>query len=380
MNYRPFIAAMLVLVCLPAMVFSQNAAGPAIGSQVKDFALVDQFGKEQKLSALLADGPVALVVLRSAGWCSRCKDQLVHLQSNLEAINATGLQVVGLSYDETPVLKDFSNLKGIEFSLLADPKSKLIEQLGVINTTRKKGTVRYRVAYPMTILIKGDRKVAAIIKGGADGKLHSSQQLIDAWMAEKPPEPKKKSMGFVKVFGNQFVVDGQPITFKGVAIADPSKVLKDGRWSKKHFEQIKDWGANVVRVPVHPALMRKHGRKNYFKLLDDAVRWCNELEVYVIIDWHSIGNLRAQRFEDAQYVTSERETLEFWDTISKRFAGNPTVAFYEIFNEPTIYNGQTGAKLGTCTWAQWKAIVEKNIDVIYTNCLLYTSPSPRDRG
>ena len=346
-----------MLVCLPAIVLAQNAAGPAIGSQVKDFSLVDQFGKEQKLSVLLADGPVAIVVLRSAGWCSRCKDQLVQLQKNMRAIDKAGLQVVGLSYDEAQILKDFSTLKGIEFPLLADPKSKVIGQLGLINRTRKKGTVRYRVAYPMTILIKDDRRVAAVIKGDADGTLDSSKQLMDAWMVEKPPEPEIKSMSFVKVFGNQFVVDGKPITFKGVAIAAPSKILKDGRWGKKHFEQIKDWGANIVRVPVHPALLRKHGRENYLELLDDAVRWCSELEIYVIIDWHSIGNLRARRFEAPEYVTNEQETGEFWDTISKRYAGNATVAFYEIFNEPTIYNGLTGAKLG---------------------CLLYTSPSPRD--
>jgi len=367
MNYRTLIAAMLVFVCLRAIAFAQNAAGPVIGSQVKDFSLVDQFGKEQKLSTLLADGPVALVVLRSAGWCSRCKDQVVQLQSDLKTIKAAGLQVVGLSYDEAQTLKDFSDLKGIEFSLLADPKSELIEQLGVIDKTRKAGTVRYRVAYPMTILISGDREVTAVVKGVTDDKFHTLQQLINTWKSKKPPEFKRKPLGFVKVLGSQFVVDGKPIAFKGVAIAAPSKVLKDGRWNKKHFEQIKDWGANVVRIPVHPALMRKHGNEDYLKLLDDAVRWCSELDVYVIIDWHSIGNLRTQKFEAAEYVTSEQETLEFWDTISKRFAGNPTVAFYEIFNEPTIYNGLTGAKLGTCTWAQWKTIVEKNIDVIYAN-------------
>ena len=189
MNYRTLIAATLVLVCLPAIVLAQNAAGPAIGSQVKDFSLVDQFGKEQKLSVLLADGPVAIVVLRSAGWCSRCKDQLVQLQKNMRAIDKAGLQVVGLSYDEAQILKDFSTLKGIEFPLLADPKSKVIGQLGLINRTRKKGTVRYRVAYPMTILIKDDRRVAAVIKDDADGTLDSSKQLMDAWMVEKPPEP-----------------------------------------------------------------------------------------------------------------------------------------------------------------------------------------------
>ena len=291
------------------------------------------------------------------------------MQSELNSIETSGLQVVGLSYDQLPVIKQFASQEGIEFPLLADPKSRVIEQLGVVNTTRKKGTIRYRVAYPLTILINRDSKVAAVIADSDKATLSNSQQLIDAWTAVKPVEKKeRKSMSFVKVSKNQFVVDsGKRITFKGVAIAAPSKVLKDGRWNKEHFEVIKSWGANVVRIPVHPALLRKHGRENYLKQLDDAVRWCGELEIYVIVDWHSIGNLRTEKFEAAKYVTNERETLEFWDAISKRFAGNPTVAFYEIFNEPTIYNGLSGAKLGTCSWAQWKAIVEKNIDVIYAN-------------
>ena len=369
MKLHLLVVAILAVTAFPLIGMAQNPAGPKVGSRVKDFSLVDQFGKQQKLSELLTDKPVALVVLRSVGWSTHCKDQLVQLQSELKSIEASGLKVVGLSYDKAQVLKDFTSFERIKFTLLADPGSRVIEQLGIINNTRQKATIRYRVAYPLTILIDRDSTVAAVVKGRDQATLPKAQQLIDAWTAVKPVEVKEeKSKSFVRVSKNQFVTDdGKRITFKGVAIAAPSKVVKDGRWNKEHFETIKSWGANLVRIPVHPARLRKHGRENYLKLLDDAVRWCSELEMYVIIDWHSIGNLRTKKFEAAEYITSERETLEFWDTISKRFAGNPTVAFYEIFNEPTIYNGSSGAKLGTCSWAQWKAIVEKNIDVIYAN-------------
>jgi len=327
MKLHLLVVAILAVTAFPLIGMAQNPAGPKVGSRVKDFSLVDQFGKQQKLSELLTDKPVALVVLRSVGWSTHCKDQLVQLQSELKSIEASGLKVVGLSYDKAQVLKDFTSFE------------------------------RYRVAYPLTILIDRDSTVAAVVKGRDQATLPKAQQLIDAWTAVKPVEVKEeKSKSFVRVSKNQFVTDdGKRITFKGVAIAAPSKVVKDGRWNKEHFETIKSWGANLVRIPVHPARLRKHGRENYLKLLDDAVRWCSELEMYVIIDWHSIGNLRTKKFEAAEYITSERETLEFWDTISKRFAGNPTVAFYEIFNEPTIYNGSSGAKLGTCSWAQWKA-------------------------
>jgi len=85
--------------------------------------------------------------------------------------------------------------------------------------------------------------------------------------------------------------------------------------------------------------------------------------MHVIIDWHSIGNLRTEKFEAPEYRTSFKETVEFWSVISERYAGNPTIAFYEIYNEPSLNNGD----FGTCTWEQWKEMVEKCIDVIYAN-------------
>jgi endoglucanase len=36
------------------------------------------------------------------------------------------------------------------------------------------------------------------------------------------------------------------------------------------------------------------------------------------------------------------ETFNFWRTMAAHFKGNHTVAFFELFNEPTIYRGQLG--------------------------------------
>ena len=70
-----------------------------------------------------------------------------------------------------------------------------------------------------------------------------------------------------------------------------------------------------------------------------------------------------EMYQTDMYETSQRETLYFWKSVSKYFAGHPTVAFYEVFNEPTVFNGT----LGKCSWAEWKAIVEDIIDVIYAH-------------
>jgi endoglucanase len=173
-----------------------------------------------------------------------------------------------------------------------------------------------------------------------------------------------KPLDFIHVEGNKFVNEkGNPIIFRGVNISDPDKIQKDGHWTKKHFEVIKQWGANIIRVPVHPVAWRQRGKEEYFKLLDQAVIWASELELYLIIEWHSIGNLKTGLFQHQMYDTTKQETLSFWRSVAYRYKNVPTIAFYEIFNEPTTYNGQ----LGRMTWAEWKKINEEIIQIIFAH-------------
>lgn len=168
----------------------------------------------------------------------------------------------------------------------------------------------------------------------------------------------------ISVKGNNFVTpDGKPFIFRGLNIADPDNLVAKGHWNKAFFQEIKNWGANVVRFPIHPRTWQKQGKVNYLKLLDEGVNWARELGIYVIIDWHTIGNLRTEMYQADGYETTRKETYEFWRTMAKQYKGNNTVAFFELFNEPTTYNGQ----LGTCSWADWKAMNEEMIGIIRAN-------------
>ena len=175
----------------------------------------------------------------------------------------------------------------------------------------------------------------------------------------------------VGVKGNQFVTaDGKPIVFRGLDTSDPEKLERNGQWNKEYLAVAKSWGANLVRFPVHPAAWRIRGKDNYIKLLDQGVGWAKELGLYVIIDWHSMGNLCSELYPPgyselypaALYNTTKKETLEFWSTMARHYGGDSTVAFFELFNEPAL-----GGKLGDCTWAQWKEIMEEVIAAIRTN-------------
>lgn len=165
----------------------------------------------------------------------------------------------------------------------------------------------------------------------------------------------------VRVKGNSFVLpDDQPIVLKGLNTSDPERLSNLGHWDSIYFGEMKNWGANVVRFPVHPTAWRRQGKDKYLAILDQGVQLAKEAGMYVIIDWHSIGNLRTEMYQADSYETTRKETFEFWRSMAKHFKGNTTVAFFELFNEPTIYNGQ----LGTCSWADWKMLMEEIIGII----------------
>ena len=155
----------------------------------------------------------------------------------------------------------------------------------------------------------------------------------------------------------------QVIIFRGLDASDPDKLSKDAHWNEEYFEMVKSWGANIVRFPVHPVAWRSAGKDNYIKLLDQGIEWAGELGLYVIIDWHSIGNLRSEMYQNPMYETTKKETFEFWRTMSQHYKENTTVACFELFNEPTVQRGQ----LGVCSWKDWKEMNEEMIVIIRAN-------------
>jgi hypothetical protein len=178
------------------------------------------------------------------------------------------------------------------------------------------------------------------------------------------PHAQKSAISKISVSGNQFVrADGSILIFRGLNTSDPEKLSESGHWNEAYFDEMKKWGANVVRFPVHPTAWRRQGKNKYLQLLDKGVKWAADRDMYVIIDWHSIGNLKNEMYQDDMYETTQKETFEFWRTIARHYKDNPTVAFYELFNEPTVYNGE----LGTCTWAEWKTLNEEMITIIRAN-------------
>lgn len=137
--------------------------------------------------------------------------------------------------------------------------------------------------------------------------------------------------GKLLVLGNQLCNEKKlPVQLKGFCTYNltfcPACVTYDAMKSNKEF-----WGANVVRATVYTddwwndQSYNKNPKLNK-DMVDSVVRWCEMLDLYVIIDWHILtkGNPNSKIHAGAD---------AFFEEMSKKYASKKHV-IYEICNEP----------------------------------------------
>lgn len=148
---KNFTAAILAIVLPFGLNAAETNAGPTrisstatdlmpglkVGEKAPDFTLRNVAGEEVALRELLKKGNVALVFVRSADWCPFCRKQLQDLEKNLADIEATGVQLIALSYDKPATNATASAKLGLTFPLLSDPGSRVIDAYGIRNEEAK---------------------------------------------------------------------------------------------------------------------------------------------------------------------------------------------------------------------------------------------------
>lgn len=86
-------AALLVLLAVSSL--AEDGAAPsakdvAVGDRAPLFTLKDQNDQEFSLDAMIKNGPVAVVFIRSIEWCTYCQLQTVQLSQHFTEIQAGG--------------------------------------------------------------------------------------------------------------------------------------------------------------------------------------------------------------------------------------------------------------------------------------------------
>lgn len=107
------------------------------------------------------------------------------------------------------------------------------------------------------------------------------------------------------------------------------------------------WGVNSVRLPInHHAISSAPGVyiEGGFKVIDAFVAWCKAKGIYVILDLHAApGAQNCEEMGDTpdgvahlwkDPATYRKWTIDLWQTIAARYAKEPAVFGYDIFDEP----------------------------------------------
>ena len=121
------------------------------------------------------------------------------------------------------------------------------------------------------------------------------------------------------------------------------------------IQRIAELGFNSVRPALNARRFLTEGENpttvpEGFELLDNLITWCKKYDVYVIIDMHGApGGQTGENIDDSpnnlpELFTNpeyEKRLIDLWVKIADRYKDEPTVAAYDLLNEPLP--GRTGA-------------------------------------
>lgn len=115
----------------------------------------------------------------------------------------------------------------------------------------------------------------------------------------------------------------------------------------RDMEIIKSFGFNAIRLPIHYSLLEDDSRPmqlrpDAFKWIDRGVEMAADEGLYVILDLHGVpggqsidaptGEIdRNELWTDSQ---AQSRTVWLWSKIAERYADHPSVAAYDVVNEP----------------------------------------------
>ena len=156
---------------------------------------------------------------------------------------------------------------------------------------------------------------------------------------------------------------GDQVVLRGLGLGALSDVKEQNKWDEQYFRDARRWGAELVRLPINPATYRNAPVVTLDEL-DKAVAWCKKNQMYLIIDYHVIGNVAEQLFQndenfnwEADLSTTWAEMIAFWEAVAVRYADEPVVAFAELYSEPA----QMKFLGGSWKFAEWREAADRII-------------------
>jgi endoglucanase len=111
------------------------------------------------------------------------------------------------------------------------------------------------------------------------------------------------------------------------------KDISFSRFTEQEFRNVKSIGGDVIRLPIRLHDMTEgapdyHLDPLFFKLLDQAVNWAEQNEIYLILDNHSFHPV------DVTAPDIDKILVPVWTQTANRYKSRSKFIVYEILNEP----------------------------------------------
>ena len=212
----------------------------------------------------------------------------------------------------------------------------------------------------------------SIQKDQPDLVVKAIRQVVEESRARKTTvqtAPRRASPPQLNILGNQIRnIHEEQVVLRGVAVADPLTLANHPR--DKHFIRedsrvlAQEWGANIIRVPIHPATWELDQRYME-KYLDPLVQWGEEPGLYIFLGWHTHGNPITGQVKQVEWkdrwpwlgknpFDPDLElTKSALSAMAERYGDKPWV-LYGTFNEPSHIR-----------WSEWRPVAEELVDVIH---------------
>ncbi|UCF63317.1 MAG: cellulase family glycosylhydrolase [bacterium] len=129
--------------------------------------------------------------------------------------------------------------------------------------------------------------------------------------------------------------------------------------TKADIDLIAQWGFNSVRLPFHYQVfyddLTSTFRPEGFALLDTLLNWCEDNQLYVILDMHCApGGQNKDNISDSDGIEArlwtqpqiyQPLTIKIWKEIAQRYAADPRIGGYDFINEPVLPQGYSNQVL-----------------------------------
>lgn len=99
-----------------------------IGDKIPEVLGIDQNGKEIKSSDYR--GKKLVLYSYPKANTSGCTAEACSLQAHKDELKAAGYEIIGVSKDKVELQKKFADAQGLQFPLIADTDTTLLQQLG----------------------------------------------------------------------------------------------------------------------------------------------------------------------------------------------------------------------------------------------------------